>query len=59
MREVRTIGIIFGLYILAIMYYLEQSKFSRQVDDNRFFVEFYPLNGELTESFLLRNNCPT
>lgn len=42
------------LSVVYTMFHLGQSKFSRQVDDNRFFVEFYPLNGELTESFSLR-----
>lgn len=42
------------LSVFYFMFQLRQSKFSRQVDDNRFFVEFYPLNGELTESFSLR-----
>lgn len=42
------------LSVFYIMLHLSQSKFSRQVEDNRFFVEFYPLNGELAESFLLK-----
>lgn len=46
--------VIGGLSAFYFMFQLGQSKFSRQVDDNRFFVEFYPLNGELTESFSLR-----
>lgn len=62
MKKVRRIGLILVSCLIAIgvlsvlyfMFQLRQSKFSRQVDDNRFFVEFYPLNGELTESFPLR-----
>lgn len=62
MKKVRKIGLILASCLIVIgvlcafyiMFQLGQSKFSRQVDDNRFFVEFYPLNGELTESFSLR-----
>lgn len=46
--------VIGGLSVFYFMFQQRQSKFSRQVDDNRFFVEFYPLNGELTESFPLK-----
>lgn len=46
--------VIGALSVFYFVFQLGQSKFSRQVDDNRFFVEFYPLNGELTESFPLK-----
>lgn len=62
MKKVRKIGLILVsclivigvLFVFCFIFQMGQSKFSRQVDDNRFFVEFYPLNGELTESFPLR-----
>lgn len=62
MKKARRIGIIlacclFFVGVLSVFYialYMRQSRFSRQVETDSFFVEFYPLNEELAEAFSLK-----